>query len=207
MRVVIARKPLVWAQRVLFTIAFLLIGYCAFTLISSSVFQHQAKLELKQKPEVLSTPRLEEGDVIGEVDVDRLGVSVAVVEGAEEEDLKHAAGHISGTALPGESGNVGIAAHRDTFFRPLRKIQKGDVIRVTTPAGEYRYSVVTTKIVSPDDVSVLASDNTETLTLVTCYPFYFVGSAPNRFIVRATFLDRASPAETKLQPVTAAQHL
>jgi sortase A len=90
-----------------------------------------------------------------------------------------------GTALPGQRGNVGIAAHRDTFFRPLRNIQRDDVIVLTTLRGEYRYRVVSTKVVSPYDVEVLNSDGTEILTLVTCYPFYFVGSAPERFIVRA----------------------
>jgi sortase A len=87
--------------------------------------------------------------------------------------------------LPGQLGNVAITAHRDTFFRPLRKIQTDDVITLTTLQGVYRYRVVSTKIVSPQDVEVLDSTDGEVLTLVTCYPFYFVGAAPNRFIVRA----------------------
>jgi sortase A len=80
---------------------------------------------------------------------------------------------------------VGITAHRDTFFRPLRNIQRNDVITLTTLRGESRYRVVSTKVVSPDDVAVLDSNGGEFLTLVTCHPFYFVGPAPNRFIVRA----------------------
>ena len=80
---------------------------------------------------------------------------------------------------------MGIAAHRDTFFRPLRGIREGDVIAITTSRGDYRYRVVSTRIVSPDDLSVLNSDGSDVLTLVTCYPFNFIGSAPNRFIVRA----------------------
>ena len=86
----------------------------------------------------------------------------------------------------GKPGNVGIAGHRDTFFRPLRNVQAGDIITLTTLRGEYRYRVVSTKIVSPDNVAVLDSDGNQILTLVTCYPFYYVGSAPERFIVRAT---------------------
>lgn len=123
--------------------------------------------------------------LIGRIEVQRLGVSVVVAEGTEKPTLGHAAGHIVGTGFPGEIGNIGIAAHRDTFFRPLRNIQRDDIITLTTLRGEYRYRVVSTKIVDPYDIAVLNSDGTEILTLVTCYPFYFVGSAPNRFIVRA----------------------
>ena len=99
--------------------------------------------------------------------------------------LRRAAGHISGTAFPGGPGNVGIAAHRDTYFRPLRNVRKDDVITLTTAAAEYRYRVVSTQVVEPGDTSVLDSSGDEVLTLVTCYPFYFIGSAPRRFIVRA----------------------
>jgi sortase A len=125
------------------------------------------------------------GGLIGRMEVERLGVSVALMEGTGRSTLRRAVGHITGTALPGQRGNVGIAGHRDTFFRPLRNIQRDDIITLTTLAGEYRYRVVSTKIVSPSDVRVLESDGHEILTLVTCYPFYFVGEAPNRFIVRA----------------------
>jgi len=108
-----------------------------------------------------------------------------VIEGDDAADLKLAPGHIPGTALPGQHGNIGIAAHRDTFFRPLRFIRKGDLIGLTTLTGTYRYRVVSTQIVTPDDVQVLGPTKTDTLTLVTCYPFYYVGSAPKRFILRA----------------------
>jgi len=110
---------------------------------------------------------------------------VMVVEGDDGKTLRRAAGHVPGTALPGQSGNVGITAHRDTFFRPLRNIQLDDLITITTLQGEYRYRVVSTKVVNPEDVAVLDPSGGETLTLVTCHPFYFVGAAPNRFIVRA----------------------
>ncbi len=91
------------------------------------------------------------GGLIGRISVARLGVSVIVMEGTEGSTLRRAAGHISGTALPGQQGNVGIAAHRDTFFRPLRDIRKDDVITITTSQGNYRYRVVSTKVVGPDD--------------------------------------------------------
>ena len=108
-----------------------------------------------------------------------------VVEGTTMSALRRAAGHIPGTGMPGFAGNVGIAAHRDTFFRPLRNIQKNDIVTLTTVNAEYRYRVVSTQIVDPGDVSVLSASDKEILTLVTCYPFYFIGSAPDRFIVRA----------------------
>jgi len=123
--------------------------------------------------------------LVGRMEIQRLGVSAIVVEGTSSATLRRALGHISGTALPGEAGNVGISGHRDTFFRPLRNIKANDVITLSTPRGEYNYRVLSTRIVDPSDIAVLDSGETETLTLVTCYPFYFVGPAPKRFIVRA----------------------
>ncbi len=124
--------------------------------------------------------------VIGRLEIPRLNLAVMVREGADESTLSRAVGHIPGTALPGNIGNVGLAGHRDTFFRALRNIRGGDVIDLQTTAGTYRYLVKSTKIVTPRDVSVLQASGGETLTLVTCYPFYYVGSAPKRFIVHAT---------------------
>ncbi len=95
------------------------------------------------------------------------------VEGTGELALRRAAGHITGTGLPGQPGNIGIAGHRDTFFRPLRKIQRDDIITLTTARGQFRYRVVSMNVVSPNDVAVLNPNGHEILTLVTCYPFYF----------------------------------
>jgi sortase A len=114
-----------------------------------------------------------------------------VREGADERTLSRAVGHIPGTALPGNVGNVGLAGHRDTFFRALRNIRADDTIELETTAGTYRYIVKSTRIVTPRDVSVLEASGGETLTLVTCYPFYYVGSAPKRFIVHAALVHEA----------------
>jgi sortase A len=172
-----------WLQYTLFALALALLGAFASEKALSWMFQRHAEAVLDSgRP---APARIEAGDVIGRVEVDRLGVSVAVVEGATEGDLSHAAGHLIGTAFPGQPGNVAIAAHRDTFFRPLRKIRPKDVIRVTTPDAEFRYRVISTKIVAPDDVEVLRPGRHQELTLITCYPFYFVGEAPQRFIVQA----------------------
>jgi sortase A len=125
------------------------------------------------------------GDVVAEIDIPRLDLSVVVFEGDDAGILEKGAGHIPGTALPSGSGNIGIAAHRDTYFRPLRAIHANDVITLKTQAGTSRYAVTETEIVPPSDVGVLAPASGRDLTLVTCYPFYYVGSAPKRFIVHA----------------------
>jgi len=124
------------------------------------------------------------GGVMGRIEIRRLGLSVMVAEGVDQGTLRRAAGHIPGTAQPGEAGNVAISAHRDTFFRPLRNIRRNDLVTLTTLAGNYDYRVVATKVTEPSDVSVLAPNGKEILTLITCYPFYFVGSAPKRFVVQ-----------------------
>ena len=108
-----------------------------------------------------------------------------VLEGTVPKVLRVAAGHIGGTALPGTAGNVGIAAHRDTFFRALRDVRDKDLILVTTPYGTFRYVVEATEIVNPTDVEVLRRTHHPELTLVTCYPFIYIGAAPKRFVVHA----------------------
>jgi sortase A len=133
--------------------------------------------------------------VIGRLAIPRLQLAAMVREGADEGTLSRAVGHIPGTALPGNIGNVGLAGHRDTFFRALRKIRADDVIELQTTAGTYRYMVKSTRIVTPRDVSVLNASGGETLTLVTCYPFYYVGSAPKRFIVHATQIGTNPPRQ------------
>jgi len=131
--------------------------------------------------------------VIGRLEIPRLKLSVMVREGADERTLSRAVGHIPGTALPGKIGNVGLAGHRDTFFRALRDIREDDTIELETTSGLYHYVVRSTKIVTPRDVSVLEASGGPTLTLVTCYPFYYVGSAPKRFIVHAAQVTAAIP--------------
>jgi sortase A len=126
-----------------------------------------------------------EGSQFGRIEIPRLGISVMVIEGVQARSLKLAVGHVPGTAFPGEAGNVGIAGHRDSFFRNLRKIQNHDTIRLTTLYGSYDYLVESTRVVGPRDTQVLHSSGEPLLTLVTCYPFYYAGPAPDRFIVRA----------------------
>ena len=130
-------------------------------------------------------PDLPEGELIGRLEVPRVGLSALVLEGVGHRTLRRGAGHIPETALPAQDGNVGIAGHRDSFFRGLKDVGKDDVIKLTTLRGIYHYRVEWIRIVNPQDTEVLAETGEPALTLVTCYPFYYVGSAPKRFIVRA----------------------
>ena len=131
---------------------------------------------------------------LGRLTVPRLGMGVMVAPDVNARSLRRAAGHIPGTVLPGGEGNSGIAGHRDTFFRPLRRIERGDEIVLTTEAGDARYVVEWTRVVAPEAVEVLSPTPYPALTLVTCYPFYYVGHAPERFIVRARLVERTPSA-------------
>ncbi len=138
--------------------------------------------------------------LVGRLEIPRLGLSVIVADGDDERTLRRAAGRIPDTAFPGESGNVGIAGHRDTFFRPLKDIRTDDTIRVTTPDGTFTYRVSSIDIVSPDRTDVLAPTPAPSLTLVTCYPFYYVGHAPQRYIVSAALVPSGSGSSLSALP-------
>jgi sortase A len=128
---------------------------------------------------------------LGILRVPRLSIEAAVLEGTDDATLNRAVGHIAGTPLPGADGNAGIAGHRDSFFRRLKDIAVDDAIEIALPAGTVEYRVVGTEIVKPVDVWVLDPSPSAVLTLVTCYPFHFVGSAPQRFVVRAVQRQKA----------------
>ncbi len=130
----------------------------------------------------------------GRIDIPRLGVSGSIREGADDDTLRVAIGHVPGTALPGTTGNVALAAHRYSYFKGLRGARKGDEITVTTRGEIFHYEVDRIEVVEVTDVAVLAPTSDPTLTLITCYPFDYVGPAPRRLIVRAhrTDLMRAS---------------
>src|SRR5688500_6284297 len=193
------RRVLRWLERLLLVVGIALLGYYGYVSAESALYQAYEMRELEAilarvpdapaaVPPGTPAPRrtiLDRGSAVGRLDIPRLGVSAVVRTGTDARTLRLAVGHIPGTALPGEGGNVGLAAHRDTFFRRLRDIKADDEIIVTTPDGRFRYSVEGTKVVNPTDVWVLDATAKPALTLVTCYPFSYVGSAPQRFIVRA----------------------
>ena len=182
------RRLLTWLGSALIVGGAVVLAWYTWTLYHRTAAQRIAKDWLSRTPEIHrpapASPVLR-GDVIGELEIPRLQLSVMVFEGDDAGILGHGAGHIPGTALPPGSGNIGIAAHRDTYFRPLRLIHANDVITLKTPAGTSRYAVTETEIVRPSAIGVLSRAPGRDLTLVTCYPFFFVGSAPERFIVHA----------------------
>jgi len=177
------------------------LGYVGFSVLDAKLYQVSAKRSLEslvqvEKEHKVIQPKaaVKAGDVLGLMEIPRLGVSVAVLQGTNSRMLRRGVGHIEGTPLPGEPGNSGIAGHRDTFFRELKDVRKDDEIEFQTATGLFRYQVDWVKIVAPDDTSVLIPSTESALTLVTCYPFYFVGPAPDRFVVRATqIFTRSTP--------------
>jgi LPXTG-site transpeptidase (sortase) family protein len=128
----------------------------------------------------------DERSLVGRIEIPRIGLRAVILEGVAQRTLALALGHIPGTAMPGATGNVGIAGHRDTFFRGLSGVQRGDKIVVTTLNTLYEYSVKSFEVVGPRETRVLDDSSEPTLTLVTCYPFHYIGPAPKRFIVHAS---------------------
>lgn len=199
-------SALLWTQRVLFVIGFVLLAFVGFEWFNSRARQAEGNRELNRilarKPApgsaapVAPIVPVAEGALVGRVEIPKLNLSAVVFQGVGAPILSHGVGHLDASALPGQPGNVVLAAHRDTFFRPLRNIREGDLIEVTTPSGVRTYKVDWTKIVDPDDVEVEDPTRKPSLTLITCYPFYFIGHAPRRFIVRA---EELAPAQEVLR--------
>jgi sortase A len=175
-----------------FLIAAVCLGYCAWVLLDSRFFQNRELQELERPGQPHS--RLKEGELLGQILIPRLGVSSVILEGTGDTTLRRAIGHVPGTALPGHGGNICLAGHRDHLFRPLREIAAGDEVRIRTSAGTAVYRVVDTDVVTPQQTDVLNRTHSDTLTLITCYPFNFIGSAPERFVVRAR-AEREKPTE------------
>lgn len=181
-----------WSRYLFFVIGISLLSYVAFTLLETKFYQDDQNQALEQT--LLGALRVREGSpgiagregsLLGRIEINAIGLSAIILEGVEDGTLRHAVGHIPGTPSPGQPGNIALAAHRDTFFRGLGKIRQDDEILLTTTNGSYRYRVASTQVVEPEDTKVLDDSEDDSLTLVTCYPFNFVGSAPKRFIVRA----------------------
>ena len=173
-------------------------AFCALAYLDAELYQIYANWGFNDLPSIgpvtrtATRPELrafaQEGSPLIRLEIPRLMVSVIVSEGIKPRTLARAAGHIPGTAFPDELGNVGIAGHRDTFFRRVGEVKTDDVITLTTPSSFYQYSVEWTRVVSPRHVEVLEPSNAAVLTLVTCYPFTYLGPAPRRFVVRARLM-------------------
>ena len=176
----------------LFLAGALAISYVALTLLHARLYQEAADITLErqisaQQQHNVTMPRLvaNQGDVLGRIEIPRLGMKVVILEGTSAQTLRLGVGHIKGTARPGEQGNSGIAGHRDTFFRSLKDIRTNDEIRIQTASGISRYQVDWVRVVDPDDTGVLGPTAENSITLITCYPFQMIGAAPERFVVHA----------------------
>jgi sortase A len=186
-----------WSRNVLLIIGLLALSYVGYALLDARLYQAEQARRFERELKETKLPRAEssgiavsEGSPLGRIEIRAVGLTTMILEGAEEGTLRRAVGHIRGTPLPGQRGNVALAGHRDTFFRGLRDIRVNDEITLTTLSGSYHYRVDSTTVVKPEETEVLKGDGADTLTLVTCYPFNFVGSAPKRFIVRARRIPR-----------------
>jgi sortase A len=189
-----------WVERLLLLAGAILLGAWSRTAIEARAWQLAGAARLQV---IASQPGVERAraravarsrGIVGRIQVPRLGLSAVVGEGTSDRTLARAVGHLRRSALPGENGNVVLAGHRDTYFRKLRGVRRGDLIRVTTPDGEFRYRVESLAVVDPGRRDVLEHGRRPALTLVTCYPFEAIGPAPRRFVVRARpeEADRAS---------------
>ena len=174
------------------TLGFICLAWYGVVTVRAVQYQRAQAKKLEQaiteQPTIIrARPRTPKPDhqLIGKLESPRVHLSVMVVDGDDDGTLKVAAGHLPDTPLPWELGNSAVAGHRDTFFKPLAGIRVNDRLQLTTPHGEFQYAVTSTRIVEPNDLSVLTQNGRSALTLVTCYPFSYVGRAPKRFIVRA----------------------
>lgn len=162
------------------------LGMYAYESVEARRFQAEQTAVFERAAKTQVAPlKVRTGALVGMLDVPRLQLTTPVIEGDDDRTLKRAVGHLPDTPLPWEKGNSALAGHRDGLFRPLKDVKVGDEIRFRTTRDEFRYRVTRTSIVMPDDVSVLESTSQAGLTLITCYPFYYVGAAPKRFIVHA----------------------
>jgi sortase A len=202
-------------ELVLYVVGFVMVAFYSAARIEASLWSHASILSFKQSQKESSTgdagsdnqdnsgfdfslwssKRIEAyqqslaqhfDPPVAVLRVEKIHLEVPVLEGTDDLTLNRGVGRIAGTARPGEDGNIGIAGHRDGFFRGLKDIELGDTLELVTAGQTGTYVVDEVEIVNPDDVSVLRATSVPTLTLVTCYPFYFIGSAPQRYIVHAS---------------------
>jgi sortase A len=176
----------VWLEWLLLGIGLGCLGAYAYETVEARRFQAARAAEFARAARAGAPVVVRAGGLVGMLDVPRLNLTTPVIEGDDDSTLKRAVGHLPDTPMPWEGGNSAFAGHRDGLFRPLKDIKIGDEILFRTSRDQYRYRVTGTAIVTPDDVSVLEPRSQPSLTLITCYPFSYVGNAPKRFIIHAS---------------------
>lgn len=185
-----------WAERCLWLFGIVALGYAVLTWGEAAYEQAQGNQALdrlirsaKARSDGPDAGAAAEGSLVGRIEIPRVGLSAVIFEGSNDGTLRRGVGHLTSSPPPGKPGNVVLAAHRDSFFRPLRNIRAGDTIALTTPGSVFHYVVVSTDIVGPQQTEVLRSVPGTDLTLITCYPFGYLGSAPDRYIVRGRTME------------------
>jgi len=194
-----ARRWWLWIERVLLGTGIVCLVWWAVVSLQATRYQYKQRAALERMrgatPAVVNdSAALPTGSLIGSLDIPRLRLSAVIAEGDDDATLKVAIGHLPDTPMPWHEGNSALAGHRDTFVRPLQHVRVGDELLVSTVRGDFRYQVRDTMVVGPNDVWVLDPTDRPMLTLITCYPFNYVGKAPRRFIVKA---ERTTTAEAK----------
>jgi len=188
-----------WAERLFVITGAALLTWCVVLVIDAHEAQRVGRESLESAPiagrpapasrETTDVPRrdpaVRTGSAIAALSIPRVQLSAVVLHGSDARTLRRGPGHLEHSALPGEPGNIVIAGHRDSFFWPLRNIERGDDIFLDAPQGRFHYRVTSVRVVSPRDVRALAPTSEAMLTLITCYPFWVLGNAPDRFVVRA----------------------
>ncbi len=184
------RKPRFTAapERILALLGLLLIGWYCVSVATTRAYQANTAewFESLRLGRPAGPPR---GTVVGRLDIPAVGVTAMVAEGTDAKTLRRAVGHWTRSPLPGRRGRSVLAGHRDTFFKHLERVRPGDRIMFETPAGDMAYRVRDTAVIGPKDLAALEIGAASGLTLITCYPFHFVGPAPLRYIVRADRVD------------------
>jgi len=182
-----SRSVVIKVQRLLVVIGIALCGWAGYVWIANAWHRHETREAFRESrgADIPLADTFDRRHFAGMLEIPRIGLSEAFAEGDDDGTLRTAIGHLPDTPLPWHTGNAAFAGHRDQHFRALRNIRIGDEIRLATPRGVFTYTVTDTFIVTPQDLWVLAPTNGRELTLITCYPFNFVGHAPKRFVVKA----------------------
>lgn len=200
----------------LYGAGFVLLGWCGAVCVEAAAYQAFQSSRLDRLirdlrsiagpsgvgPQGAVATRAEamSGGLVGRIEVERIGLSAIVAEGIDDRTLRRAVGHLPGTPFPGERGNAALSGHRDTFLRRLEDVREGDVIRITTLDGVFDYAVDSIRVVEPTQVDVLDSGRAPELTLITCYPFRYIGPAPERYIVRSRLIGSSHVSATAERP-------
>lgn len=214
-----------WFERLFVIASIAMLGWCAALLTDAALSQWEARRSLDVislaasvgPPRVSNAtpsprppaPIVHQGSAIGGLSIPRVALDAVVLHGSDTQTLRRGPGHLENTAFPGTVGNVVIAGHRDSFFRRLRDVSVGDDVFIDTTEGHFQYRVTSMHVVKAQDLSVLDQTGDATLTLITCYPFWVLGPAPDRFVVRAalvanpSFATRSVPPPTSFDPVVA----